>query len=270
MKTNMKYLISLLAIVSIASCTKLGSGNDNKEDSAGKLVKSIIHELYRDGKFIDVSYSKWDYSYDESGRVIKEIWQDVCKNEYIYGTEQMVKNTTFFEEGDLVSSKYYFNNGSLVKAITEGYDSYGEYYSSYTYSYSSGASKPDIAFFDYGSGDKNMINLIWDANGNLVNIKDGLHGCETRISYTDIENKCNIDFSTQMGFRLLGFYESDIIYDRNAFQSIVSKNLPIKVINIYDNSASIMELSYKFDSDGYPIEIKMEDEAYTRIFTITY
>lgn len=264
MKSFIKYFILVLAIVPMAACVKLGSGNDNKEDSAGKLVKSIVLEIYEDGKFIDVWYSKWDYSYDESGRVIMDICQDAWKNEYIYGTDQMVKNSTFFEDGELVSSKYYFDNGSLEKAIT----SYGDYYFSYALSYPSGASKPDLIIEDWESG-KFLTNLIWDDKGNLVKVLDE-DGFEARIAYTDIKNKCNIDFFFEMEILEFWFYDSDRLCDRNVFQSIVSTNLPVQVIKKYGNSVGITELSYKFDSDGYPIEIKMEDEDYTLIYTITY
>lgn len=240
MKSFIKYFILMLAIVPMASCVKLGSGNSNKDYSSGKLVKSII------GREDDYLFTI-EFSYDEQGRVIKSKFDDSRYSEetqFVYNNDQMqvICESDYYET-------CYFDNGNLVKVSFEG--------SSNLFTYTQGSSKPKSMFFDNKGGHHYYSytdNYIWDSKGNLVQ-RNGVD-----IPYFDIENKCNIDV-----YPLIFPYLSEAVFfiDRNAFHSITSTNLPSK---IYDN-----EISYSFDSDGYPTEMRFSYRGEVwKVFTILY
>lgn len=254
MKALIKFFILMLAIVSMASCSKFGLNNGDKEEPAGKLVKSIIGR--EDGCLFT-----FEFSYDANGRVVNAKYQEDSwgsewrEIQYVYDNDQM---QVIYSDND--PETCYFDNGKLMKVSCDG--------DSNLFTYTQGSSKPKSMFFDNKSGhsyDSYTDHYIWDSTGNLVQIVyDG--GYEEDISYLDIENKCNIDV-----LLLIYPHLRDAAYflDRNVFHSIMSTNLPSRIR--YSDDTYADEISYSFDSDGYPTEIrKSYNGEVWKVFKLIY
>lgn len=160
------------------------------------------------------------------------------------------------------STKYYqIDAGKLISSEWQPY--------SFSYYYDGGL-KP-VRIEEKVNGElESTSKYTYDANGNLIKDFTDFYSGNYYVAYTytDIIDKCNIDICAFLGELLPA-----PIIDKNVIGSLANKHLMLtsKYESEYE-SEPMCTWSYKFDEDGYPIEIKREwdgDDDY-ELFTLTY
>ena len=271
---SVRLILSVLAVMSMAACSKgtedaipesgfnNGSGNGGGLGSTTKYVKSIILGEYEDGDYYEGE--EWILSYDSSNRLSEMIvvwdWDDIddsgiCRYKYAYGLDKVI--STYEDIDDNFTCAYYFTGGLLVK---EQWDTDG----GIEYLYQNGAEHPykGIDIDDYS-----LTNISWSPAGNLVSYETDYYSYT--FTYTDYRNKLNVDLINWY----TGLFSEGFMMDSAVFKSVVSTYLPSKMVyeNVYGKYYE-ERFTYKFDSEGYPTEIKIADADgnWYMIFKITY
>lgn len=265
---SIRLILSVLAVMSMAACSRgnedaipesgfdNGSGNGGGLGSTAKYVKSIIAGEYEDGDYYEEEYI---LSYDSSNRLSEVIYiydeSDIGRTKFAYGLDKVI--STYEDIDDNYTCAYYFTGGLLVK---EQWDTD----SGIEYLYQNGAEHPykGIDIDDYS-----LTNISWSPAGNLVSYETDYYSYT--FTYTDYRNKLNVDLINWY----TGLFSADDMMDSSVFKSVVSTYLPSKGVfeNVYGNYVE-ERFTYKFDSEGYPTEIKIADadSDWYMIFKITY
>ncbi|MGM9766882.1 MAG: hypothetical protein ACI3Z0_00250 [Candidatus Cryptobacteroides sp.] len=264
MKT-IKLILVALAVMSVASCGKdngeaipesgldNGSGNGGGLVPTAKYVKSFIEGEYNDGEYFEAEYI---LSYDSSNRLSGVLYidddGDIARWKYTYGLDKVISTYEDIDDND--TCVYQFSGGQLVK---EQWDD-----EEVDYLYQNGSAHP--CKWIWGTS---VIDLSWSPSGNLVSCFEE-YG-DASFTYTDYKNNLNVDLINYW----FGLFAEGFLMDSSVFKSVVSAYLPSKIVYSYGSSVDMERFTYKFDSDGYPTEIKITDPDDTEwycIYKITY
>lgn len=246
-------------VMCFASCEK-DNGNDG--NTVQKLVKSITYMESPDYPLITT------FEYDENGRVIRSEWiedgntftiADVAYSDDMIietgpgGKQQVSEDGTGTTTVSQLKEEYihYLNDdGYVIK--TE----YKDYWSDETYN------TTVSQIYEYMNGklskvqsDGIIYGLQWQGD-DIVNVsqKTDMGNATESITYSDIEDKFNINILSQFGF---GFNTVGIIDIWGSvsgidFKGISNRHLP----QMLDGEV----YSYELDSDGYVTTIKVDGE----------
>ncbi len=241
----MKKIIPILFCAVLSACTDFSDDMREKTSSASdKLAEKIVLYEYEDG---ETSSKIWNFTYDEKNRV-----------------------KTVTEEDDVVLYNYSYEEDKMLESMTT---SYGVYYTTFdfadgrlieiTTTYSGGYTNHEILEYDDKEAKPTKLKGVshdyyykWDNSGNLVEILYTYNDSPYYYTYSNVKNKCNIDFlSIFVDYGVGGNMD---FLDRNLFDCFVSPNLPSAETDSQGNIE--MKFSYKYDKDGYVTEAKIEDQ----------
>lgn len=260
----MKRLIPILLCLAFSACTGFSDGdNGGKTDSGSvKLAETITLGYEENGTETVELMCRLEY--DDNNRLKTFIdYEDegsVFVTNFIYESDKVILTEEYMEDGNIKSytTTYEFENGKLQRVTDdEGFAG--------VLQYDAGGEKPMMYETNYGVN----YEFSWDNHGNLTKIagKTELSWFFEQYTFSKVQDKCNVD--------LRAVFESDInglpiLFDKEVFKCISSPYLPNDVI--YNGGTS--SWTYKFDDDGYPVEImetgKDHEYEYTSFLRISY
>ena len=224
----------LLATVFVACSDDDDEKDDDKPTDKVKLVSKIVtSEQYSDET---ITYTV-TFEYDNNGKITKVV------DSSIEDGEEYTTTHTFKKEGSKFIATY--NNGESDREdkVFEGkYNEKGLVIK--------GSCEGDCDYTNINYDNDNQLinttgsifNCIW-SNGNITSIDQ--HG-KTMYTYTDYENKSNID----LNFQIMMIWEYDM-YETSYF-GVKSKNL----IATREEDNYTYSYEYTFDKDGYVTSVK--------------
>lgn len=260
----MKRLIPILLCFAFSACTGFSDGdNGGKTDSGSvKLAEKITLGYEENGtETVEVICG---LEYDANNRlkkvVIHEDGEDTFVTNFIYESDKVISTEEYMEDGSIESctTTYEFENGKLQR-ITDDEGFAG------VFLYDAGEEKP----MKYATNNGINYEFSWDHLGNLTQMAGITHYGDYSVQYTysNVQDKCNVDLRAMFDFDINGF---PILFDKEVFKCISSPYLPNDVI--YNGGTS--SWTYKFDDDGYPVEImetgKDHEYEYTSFLRISY
>lgn len=205
-----------------------------------------------------------------------EIYSNGYDMHFTYDGDKRLTAIEFLESignhGELMSFRYSgsevwydYAGGSTFKFENGRVVSFDNEYESQKYFYDA---KGMLNQKQYITGNSTYTTVFERYGGDIVKIHNNA-GTE-EIIYSDYEDKMNLD--------LWQFYSSgpliaEYAIDRSVFKNIGSTKLPLFIRTAYGD---IIELSYEFDSDGYPVTIKStwkndhSSDDFITILTVEY
>jgi len=254
-KTIILLILPLFAITFIA-CKK---NNEEEQGKKGKLVKTVEYFNIQDTTFSFL----FTTHYDNQDRLIKVEWvQKTYSAVYnLYTINLQYSTNTIIStwiHGGLVDKTYtlHLDNIGYVKYEGSGIDT------CHIYTYENNYLKERISHgfpFEYSWTNGNIVQMIADwPDGNYV---------ETNYEYSSKEDLLNINI-----------LDIDDIFANNQgyakvlkLKGLASKNYLVKAIKTNYPYTSIITYDYKFDKNGYPIQILLSvnggEELYKYVLT---
>ena len=239
----MKIRFALVAVLPLLllSCDRLPDSLES-ETSLRKLAKKVI--VSSDD---DEMNGTFEFKYDSDGMLSELVNNDGTEQwghlRYVRtenkirivvdkaGVDELLYTLYLYEEGPLAGRVYKYTSDRMEYLLEYTEDGY--------------LSNLDVGNYNYA--------FAWQ-DGNMISWYGGYE-----IERYSIENKCNIDVMTLCDFGVL----HGPLCDRNMLKGVFSKDL-------FKIDYSDLEVSYKFDSDNYPVEINMSEDDYTIKAVIEY
>lgn len=208
----------------------------------------------------DDDWRKWisyDFQYDNSGRLanfthMDDNFYEFFKLEYTSLAIVSTSGNNDMDAGDYTVTVVYYLNDDKPEFISSAY-----YTRKKEWSLDIGAAIPsyndkgELTSIQYSS---DLIYSYNWKNGNLVSIKDPDNSIIS-FEYGSAQNKLG---PLAYAMPMIQLYSPMTMEVFVAF-GISPKSLPVKVIEQIGNRVTTHTLSYKFNSDGYPIEFATDD-----------
>ena len=272
MKKVCVLFMACIAMVFVSCSDDDDGDNGGIIGNKGRLVSKITEV---DDEGIYYSYA---YEYDKQGRLTKEF---SSSNEE-YGSEY---TTTYTYTDKIVTEQIYDKDGDIEEILIYALNDNGHISSEKSYYEKDKNGNIDMtkpaytSFYHYDnnnqlireSGEDNFT-FSWN-NGNIVTWESQGGSGDTwknTFTYTKYENKSNLDLGFEVNIGNL--YVSKYLVEKDSFKRNGESE--------YDRNSAETTYTYKFDKDGYVIEItcnkknyradgSLEDE-YTSTYTIEY
>jgi uncharacterized protein (TIGR02145 family) len=159
-------------------------------------------------------------SYDNEGTVFEK--STITLNDAGYAIKEVVENPSAVEPSTL---KYRYRNGKIDRIIKE-------------------------VTADGQTTDQTLMDFTWE-NGNMTKFTDvAATGVTTTLTYTDKDNKLNVDVIGLMG---MGIYNQDMAYNYTSMFKLKGW----RTNKLAAVSATNVDLSYNMDTQGYPTAVLM-------------
>ncbi len=258
MKKILYLLVALLPLWCV-SC----SDDDDDEPGKTKDGKRLIAKITEVDRYNDDDRTEITFDYDKNARLEKFIEKyhsgDYLEDEisiiFSYSSDKIIGKMTEKWEGEIGNhTATFILNGQGY--ISEYEIKWGPLeveggIESGTFAYNNKGQLIEETYTEDEYIDEKSYEYIWN-NDELVKVIEKEDSWTTTYSYfyTDQENKVNFDFNRLLG-RGSMFYLEALGY----MGKFSSRNLPKKCEG--------REVSYKFDDEGYPVEIKHDDSIYT-------
>jgi len=262
MMKKILYLLVMLLPLWCVSC----SDDDDNEPGMTKDGKRLVAKITEVDRYNDNDRTETTFEYDKDARLEKFIEKyysgDYLEEEFSvtfsYSADKIVAKIIDGGEGGVGelthhTATFILNGQGYISEYEVMWNPTDEdaWIESGTFVYNSKGQVIEETYMEdefIGGSEE----YIWN-NDELVKVIEKEDGSTTTYSYfyTDQENKVNFDFN-----RLLGGLGSDYYLDELGYMGkFSSRNLPEKCKG--------REVSYKFDGEGYPVEIKHDDSIYT-------
>ncbi|MBR0433259.1 MAG: DUF4595 domain-containing protein [Bacteroidaceae bacterium] len=245
-------LLTFIGFVCINSSCSSSSDEDGTEIIPAKKAKNLSMIEVTGHKLKEDDYLMM-FQYDEKGRLVRAIipgWDPVP---FIYKEQQMEWTWRYQDDDVTYEHVGYIQNSRVI----------------YTYSANNDEGKRDLIYkYDHEGKLISMSSMYFDANGNfeweennIVKTYEG--GEEGRIKYT--KNKsygltCHFEFNPIYFFEIASYKWRDNFVFLTGLCGQLSEYLPSEMELVSDGiKRRKRTFDYKFDSLGYPVNVKIND-----------
>lgn len=239
------YLWVMICSLGFAACA-----NDSGDDQAGESYKvSKITAHYEDEEDEDGDLV---FKYNNQGKIIKCIC-DGDQITYTYKNDQIIINVPGDDDPTLE-----LNEKGYVSRISYKDD---DATTAYTYDASGQISKIDC------TDDYSFYNFTW-SEGNIVKVV--YDNITATYTYSSVENKANVDFSSFLGEYFGDGYEYYGLFNGSYFGK-QNKNLVTNCQEIENGEILNYRYEYSFNKNGCVEKISQyEDNVLTVTYTVEY
>lgn len=196
----MKYLISLLILTVVISCSK-NKSTDTVETNCNNLVEVLDYNPFGNPAYQTTA----TLTYSSESKIKTVIGQGSSKSEYTYYNDSIVLKATDMN-GANIGQVYYLDNLQRVKRTKYANEEYQYNTEGYLISYKQpyGNNGQTLGYTQY--------YLIWQ-NGNLTQVYTNdqtVSRKKVTFQYYNLPNQNLLGYNSP-------FYDGSILYDRNSF-----------------------------------------------------
>jgi len=253
------YLLVALLPLWCVSCSDDDDGEPTTTKDGKRLVAKIIEVNYDDR-------TETTFEYDKSARlekVVEKYYSDDYLEEefsvmFSYSTDKIVGKVIDGGEGGVGelthhTATFILNGQGYISEYEIVWNPKGEdeWMENGTFVYNDKGQLVEETYTESEYIDLKSFEYIWN-DDELVKVIEEENGWTTTYSYfyTDQENEVNFDFNRLLGRGSMYYLEALGYMGKPS-----SRNFPKKCEG--------KEVSYKFDGEGYPVEIEHDGNIYT-------